>query len=67
MRVKVLLEPVMADRAYMAGEELELSEADAEMLERWGIVEPIHKATPKAKHGKAKAEAETETESETEA
>ncbi len=76
MKVRVLLEPVMADRAYMAGEELDLPENDATMLARWGIVEilpdsPVAAAKetepePATKAAKAKVTAAKVTEPEPE-
>jgi hypothetical protein len=48
-KAKVLLEPVSADRIYLAGEELDLPEHDAKMLERFGIVSIQEDEPPKAK------------------
>jgi hypothetical protein len=65
MKVKVLLEPVSADRVYLAGEELDLNEHDAEMLSRFGIVQIL--SSKPANKSKGKGTHETETESDPEA
>jgi hypothetical protein len=47
-RCKVLCGPVMLDRSYNDGETVELEDADANQLARWGIVEIIKDAVPTA-------------------
>jgi hypothetical protein len=67
MKVKVLLEPVSADRVYLAGEELDLNEHDAKMLSRFGIVQILSSKPVDKSKGKGKGTHETETETESEA
>ena len=62
MKVKVLLEPVSADRVYLAGEELDLNEHDAEMLSRFGIVSIEEGEPPKAKSKAKVKDADPDTE-----